>query len=76
MAPSFEVVEVSLRLWDTHMSRCGECLTEGQHLCYEGEYLTEKVVSARAAVRLAGEPRGRFVLPSRIRRPMLPGIPA
>ena len=73
---SFEVVEVTLRIWDTHMARCPECLVEGQHLCYEGEYLTEQVITARHAARVAADRPERFTLPSRNRRPMLPGVPA
>ncbi|HZY92492.1 MAG TPA: hypothetical protein VFG07_06970 [Thermoplasmata archaeon] len=76
MSPSFTVVEVTLRVWDDHMSRCGECLTEGQHLCYEGEYLTEKVVQARQAVRNASEGGVRFLLSTLLSRPMLPGVGA
>ncbi|HYK94182.1 MAG TPA: hypothetical protein VEY07_09135 [Thermoplasmata archaeon] len=75
MSPSFEVVEVSLRLWDDHISRCSECLVEGQHLCYEGEYLTEKVVAARVAARLATERADRMILPSQVRA-TLPGVVA
>jgi hypothetical protein len=74
MSPSFEVVEVSIRLWDTHIAQCGECLVEGQHLCYEGEYLTEKVVEAREAFRFTSDRADRIVLPSRLRRPTLPGV--
>ena len=74
MSPSFEVVEVSIRLWDTHLSQSGESLVEGQPLCYEGEYLTEKVVEAREAFRVASDRADRIVLPSRHRRPTLPGV--
>ena len=76
MIASFEGVELSLRSWDDHMARCVECLAEGQHLCYEGTYLTEKVVEARHSMRLNITRRNRLAFPPRLRRPMLPGVPA
>lgn len=73
---SFEVVEVTLRIWDAHMAGCPVCLVEGQRLCYEGEYLTEQVVTARHAARVDADRRDWISLPTRNRRPTLPGVVA
>ncbi len=69
-------LEHELRDWDRHIDACERCLRDGPALCYEGEYLTEKVVEARVAAR--GErlrrPRGPWT--PRLDRQTLPGVPA
>lgn len=73
---TFRVVEVTLRVWDRHMDQCAECLREGQHLCFEGEYLTEKVVEAREKVRVHAARSERVSAIERLLRPALPGVGA
>ncbi len=70
-------VEAAVDVWDEHVARCGRCLTVGNNLCEEGEYLAEDVEIVREKVTPAPPPRARrrLFLPP-LRRFIVPGVPA
>lgn len=83
--PSFDggevpitVLEARLSAWDTHIDRCAECLVQGDSLCYEGEYLTERVVEAREMARTLAARASRAPIASLfgLGRTLLPGVGA
>jgi len=76
MTLSSELVERTIREWDDHFSTCSVCLTEGERLCFEGEYLTERVVVSRAALHANLAAEGRLLPVGTIRSQTLPGVPA
>lgn len=75
---SITVLETRVSAWDVHIAGCGECLVHGDDLCYEGEYLTERVVEAREMARTLAARADRAPIASLfgLGRPMLPGVGA
>ncbi|HTT35463.1 MAG TPA: hypothetical protein VMH78_06310 [Thermoplasmata archaeon] len=63
----------ALDAWDRHVDACAGCLVQGEHLCYEGEYLTESYVAVRSRILAAGRPNGRRSIGLSLRRLLLPG---
>lgn len=83
--PSFDggevpitVLEARVFAWDTHIDRCAKCLGQGETLCYEGEYLTERVVEAREMARTVAARENRTPIAALfgLGRPILPGVGA
>lgn len=83
--PSFDdgevpvtVLEARVTAWDAHIDRCDVCLVQGESLCYEGEYLTERVVEAREMARTLAARANRAPILSLfgLGRTVLPGVGA
>lgn len=83
--PSFDggevpitVLEARVTDWDVHIAACGQCLVHGDVLCYEGEYLTERVVEAREMARTLAARADRTPIAALfgLGRPVLPGVGA
>ena len=62
--------------WDQHFSTCRVCLVRGERLCFEGEYLTERVVVSRAALRAAADRPDNPISLLLHHGQTLPGVPA
>lgn len=83
--PSFDggevpvtVLEARVTDWDAHIAGCRECLVQGEVLCYEGEYLTERVIEAREMARTLAARANRAPIASLfgLGRALLPGVGA
>ena len=70
-----EPVELSLLNWDFHVDRCTFCLTQGNELCYEGQYLADEFSIDRLKAEAPEHPTRRPILAPE-RRPIFPGTPA
>ncbi|MCI4336100.1 MAG: hypothetical protein L3K17_02750 [Thermoplasmata archaeon] len=73
---SFSVVEARVDVWDAHIAGCDACLVQGEYLCYEGEFLTERVVEAREMARTLAQRAERVPFASLFGRVALPGVSA
>lgn len=75
---SVTVLEARVTAWDAHIDRCAECLVHGDTLCYEGEFLTERVIEAREMARTLAARANRTPIASLfgLGRTVLPGVGA
>ena len=69
-----EPVELSMLSWDFHIDRCTFCLSQGNELCYEGQYLADRVEDVRLRSEAPHPSRRPILAPER--RPIFPGTPA
>jgi hypothetical protein len=70
-----EPVALSMLSWDFHIDRCSFCLSQGNSLCYEGQYLADEVSITRMRADGPARPSRRPILAPE-RRPIFPGTPA
>ena len=76
MTPPAVRAERALEAWETHVVGCAGCLTLGNALCYEGDYLADRHAETRAAAESAALREERGGLSGPLRGLFLPGVPA